>query len=710
LGQKLSQGDVICRGKYRLVRELGTGGFGVVFEAENTVTRRRVAIKSLHKEIANEEVIERLRREALAANRVRHRNVVDVYDLEHEKGAVFLVMEYLEGETLAQAMDRELRPVHEMVSLFLPLLRGLAALHKNGVVHRDIKPDNIFLAREDGSQELIPKLLDFGISKLESESPALTQAGTQGMGSLMYMSPEQCLDSRNVDQRTDVYSMGVVLYECLTGRLPYDASSLPELILKTLTTTPVPPRELRTDVSHLLDQVVLKAIERDIVARFQTIDELLNELRPFASVNTNSIALATARSDGTQVLTISPAEREWRRASPRLGSRPKQSAVWIGMLTVLLLASYWLLYWPVHAIQSGRSRDSEAVRDTELIRGSATPGAASVRASSPAVGVPIRVFCEITNVELWVDDHLLGHTRSQKPILLTVFPGLHLFEIQRNGSILVAEIAEVLTGGRDVYLRRPAGARDEALLAGAPPPRSIQGTANVPAPRSPSLPIVVQEKRRDTDSPSVAPSPITGRLTKEQLSDVVLKGRMTLQQCYDVALRRSSSATPVQLDVDIRVAPEGHVASVQTSGEALPGMEECIVRAMRQWPFPAASETTETRFSIVFRDPTAGQLNIEQTSEVVRGNLSDLKQCYKTVLGGADLTETARWDVDVQIAPSGQVTDVRAAGPAFPSMNDCIVRTVSAWQYPASATASHTRFPAIFQPGIWSRGEFWELH
>ncbi|MDB4975213.1 MAG: serine/threonine protein kinase, partial [Myxococcaceae bacterium] len=157
----------IVGGKYRILRALGQGGMGIVFEAQNVVTGKRVALKWLRPQLGNDrDASERFMREARVASRVHHQNVVDLYDVGRHDDALFLVMEYLDGESLAAFLARGLRPIPETVSLLLGAMRGLAAAHKQGIVHRDLKPENIFLARESDDAVITPKVLDFGISKL----------------------------------------------------------------------------------------------------------------------------------------------------------------------------------------------------------------------------------------------------------------------------------------------------------------------------------------------------------------------------------------------------------------------------------------------------------------------------------------------------------------------------------------------------------------
>ena len=324
----LQPGDEVCRGKYRLARRLGEGTFGEVFAAENIYTGGRVALKMLRREWStDQQAILRLRREAQAANRVVHRNVVRILDIDQHETSTVLVMELLQGETLADALPSGQFPLHTWVALLVQAMRGVAAVHKQGVVHRDIKPENIFLAREegnDGSAELITKVLDFGISKLESGDShhhTLTRAGTQGLGSPHYMSPEQFTESSAVDQRTDVYAFGVVLYEALTGHYPYEAEGVVALMWKVTHTEPIPPSTQRPEIPESLSTVVLRAMAKRPEARFQNLDELIQALVPYMDESAFS-ATAKRQPHESFVRRIGPVARVTRVArATLLGSR-----------------------------------------------------------------------------------------------------------------------------------------------------------------------------------------------------------------------------------------------------------------------------------------------------------------------------------------------------------------------------------------------------
>jgi serine/threonine-protein kinase len=278
-------GDVVA-GKYRIEEVIGEGGMGAVYAASHTVTGKRIALKWMLPELAADQgAVQRFIREAQAAGRIDHPNVVDVYDVGEHDGSTFLVMEYLQGETLTVAFSRgELEP-QKLIRLLIPAMRGVAAAHQMGVIHRDLKPDNVFLCRnpEGGYRE--PKVLDFGISKVSASdgqlNPRLTRTGAV-MGTPYYMSPEQIRGATEVDVRTDVYAFGVILYEALTGRVPFDANTYSALVLEIATGTPRRPRELRPDLPKGLEDVVLKAMARDADDRYPSVESLARALEPYA--------------------------------------------------------------------------------------------------------------------------------------------------------------------------------------------------------------------------------------------------------------------------------------------------------------------------------------------------------------------------------------------------------------------------------------------
>lgn len=282
-GAALAPGSQFAR--YAIVRCVGVGGMGAVFEATHTLLRKRVALKTLHANLGkSESARERFLREAETVARIQHPNVVDITDVGIENNIPYFVMEYLEGEDLASWLDRGALSSADAVDIVIPIASGLSAVHRLGIVHRDIKPENVFLARGMRPDVVTPKLVDFGVSKdilasLGDGGPPLhTVTGTPH-----YMSPEQARGSASLDSRTDQYALSVLLYQCLTGARPYDAGSLLELMHLIDTGEFRPLRSLTAHVDEGLERVVHRAMSRNPRDRFATTEAFGEALLPFAS-------------------------------------------------------------------------------------------------------------------------------------------------------------------------------------------------------------------------------------------------------------------------------------------------------------------------------------------------------------------------------------------------------------------------------------------
>jgi serine/threonine-protein kinase len=284
----LEPGQIVA-GKYEVERVLGQGGMGTVISAVHVHLRERVAIKVLSREAAVQtEATSRFMREARAAARIKSEHVAKVSDVGTlTDGTPYIVMEYLEGFDLADTLaQRGPLPVDEAIELVLQACEALAEAHSLGIVHRDLKPANLFLThRADGTPSI--KVLDFGISKVThpgtSQAEAALTHTTTIMGSPLYMSPEQIRATRGVDLRTDIWSLGVILYELLTGEAPFLGQTLPDISVKIAVEPPPPLRTKRPELSGLLEAVVLKCLEKDRENRFRTLGEFalaLLELAP----------------------------------------------------------------------------------------------------------------------------------------------------------------------------------------------------------------------------------------------------------------------------------------------------------------------------------------------------------------------------------------------------------------------------------------------
>jgi eukaryotic-like serine/threonine-protein kinase len=267
--------------KYRVKAVLGSGGMGTVFEAQHVSIGRVVAIKVLNPESNNPVAVKRFQQEAWAAGSIGHPNLCEVFDLGAlPDGRPYLVMERLYGETLAERLDQGRRlPINDAIDIMMQVLAGLATVHLKGIVHRDIKPENVFLAERKGFP-MVTKLLDFGVSKVIAgaqdewdDKSALTKTGVV-MGTPYYVSPEQARALKDLDARTDLYSCGVLLYEALTGELPFEAEHFHALLLRIVRGNPTPPSKLRPEISPVLEQVVLKAMAVDRNARYPTASDM----------------------------------------------------------------------------------------------------------------------------------------------------------------------------------------------------------------------------------------------------------------------------------------------------------------------------------------------------------------------------------------------------------------------------------------------------
>ncbi|MEO5730800.1 MAG: serine/threonine-protein kinase [Byssovorax sp.] len=295
--------------RYGVTALIGEGGMGEVYEAEHLAMGRLVAIKVLNANRAqDQDAVSRLRHEARVAGTLGHPNICAIYDMgQLDDGSPYLVMERLHGETLAQRLLRETKlPVDELLDVMVQILSALTAAHQRGIIHRDLKPENIFLARREGARP-VPKLLDFGISKSEDieETMADLTAKTIAAGTPFYMAPEQARGDR-VDHRVDLWATGIILYECLSGKRPFDARNYNALLVQILTSAPRSLRELEPAMPPALERIVEKALTKSPDARYQSALDIQSALRAVNLVEV--VEAATSKM---------PAKRR-----PMLGSDP----------------------------------------------------------------------------------------------------------------------------------------------------------------------------------------------------------------------------------------------------------------------------------------------------------------------------------------------------------------------------------------------------
>lgn len=282
--------------RYELLEKIGEGGMAVVYRSKDHLLNRNVAVKILKEQFSNDtEFVEKFKREATAAASLLNNNIVNIYDVGSQDNINYIVMEYVAGKTLKQVI-REKKRIEsaEAVEISIQIAKAIECAHKNNIIHRDIKPHNI-LVTEEG----VVKVTDFGIAKA-SNSSTITNSN-KIMGSAHYFSPEQAKGSF-VDFRTDIYSLGIVMYEMVTGRVPYDAESPVSVALKHIQEPVVPPNQLNESIPDSLNKLVLKAVEKEPIKRYQTMSDMLKDLKKIQNNEIPNIVDDDIEEDMTRIM------------------------------------------------------------------------------------------------------------------------------------------------------------------------------------------------------------------------------------------------------------------------------------------------------------------------------------------------------------------------------------------------------------------------
>src|SRR5437588_2023289 len=348
----MSQTEKQQIGRYEILQEIGRGAKGVVFKGRDPLIGRAVAVKTITSGVAESaDLLERFYREARAAGGLQHPNIVTIYELAESGGAPFIAMEYLEGESLEKIVARKpALPIATKLGYVVQACRALDYAHRRGVIHRDVKPANIVVTR-DG----IVKVVDFGIARLASTSQ--TQTGTL-LGTLAYMSPEQ-LRGQNADARSDIWALGVVLYELIAYQRPFTGGNHAALLLSILQNEPVSIRQLVPECPIALERVVSKSLRKDDKERYQSMEALLKDVENLNSSLTRgaSEAVLAARTVPQHSHPMSPAVRlasaaliaqpDARQPVKSVAKQPKQpkshpgrkAVVTCAMLAVMVLAA-----------------------------------------------------------------------------------------------------------------------------------------------------------------------------------------------------------------------------------------------------------------------------------------------------------------------------------------------------------------------------------
>jgi len=415
MSSEVHEGQILA-GKFRIERVLGQGGMGVVVAARHLQLEERVALKFLLPEaLGNPIAVERFAREARAAVKIKSEHVARVSDVGTlESGSPYMVMEYLQGEDLANWVRRYgAMPIPDAIEFLLQACEAIGEAHALGIVHRDLKPANLFVThRADGSPCI--KVLDFGISKLTATAsggaPELEMTRTQAvMGSPLYMSPEQMSSTRNVDTRTDIWALGVIFYEMLTGRVPFEAETMPQLCGMNLQDPPRPLRQLRPDVPEGLEAIVLRCLEKPRERRFNNVADLALSLAPYGSAVAQRSAQRIARVLGAAGIPSAPNPAPFAVAVPGQvvtatdfgASTPKKkSKSWVTLVlgALALLLGGGALLWARGTAAPEPAVEPVAVHS--VVTPASAPAVAPAVVVAPAAPAPVEAATASTTPEV----------------------------------------------------------------------------------------------------------------------------------------------------------------------------------------------------------------------------------------------------------------------------------------------------------------------
>ncbi|HJZ77210.1 MAG TPA: protein kinase [Vicinamibacterales bacterium] len=476
-----SHAGQVLDSKYRLDALLAEGGMGAVYRATHVMLGKTVAIKLIRPEIvASPEIVRRFQREARAATALNHPNIVSVYDLgQTPDGTLYIAMEYIDGPSL-KTLIQSGRPIAltRTISILRQVASALATAHKHNIVHRDLKPQNIMLATgPDGSE--LAKLVDFGIAKTFDESTQLTSTGS-ALGTPYYMSPEQ-IEGRAVDARSDIYALGIILYEMLVGEVPFADQSTPAVLLKQLKERPVRPSLRNAAVPAALEEITLRCLEKDPQQRFQTADEFtaaLNNASATLSATSAEMTLPTGHAVVPSAPSVAPPE-----GTPLSGATVESSSMVASPPSAAGPGALAPAESPAPAAKSGG--DTKPTVDQPVVPVSAAP--ASQPQSSGSI-VPLLAIAAV----------------------LLLLAGGYLWWSSRQAS--VTEAAATTQPPADAPKTTPASAQPEP-----PPPASTDTRKPSEPPAAPAPPVPPPASAAvSTSAPAV--NPPAGAANKESQS------------------------------------------------------------------------------------------------------------------------------------------------------------------------------------------------
>lgn len=317
---------------YRILSIIGRGGMGTVYLAEHTSLKRKAAIKALNPELtATPEIKNRFFNEAVTLSKLSHNNIVTLYDFTEQDGNLYLIMEYVSGKSLDEMIRENSLSINRGLKIFNEILNGFSYAHREGVVHRDIKPGNIIITGND-----TPKILDFGIAKIMDSDITMTKTGTR-MGSVLYMSPEQIL-GKNIDYRSDIYSLGVTLFQILSGMLPYSNALSEFEIQNKIVQEPLPYiRNLRPDIPESIQNAIITATAKNPDARFACCEDFQAALNSHSYVNAYS---KTTISNLSNVSSVSNPHKKDTNSEPQINKKRNRNILIAGSVIIFALIAF----------------------------------------------------------------------------------------------------------------------------------------------------------------------------------------------------------------------------------------------------------------------------------------------------------------------------------------------------------------------------------
>jgi hypothetical protein len=474
-------------GRYEIVRELGRGAMGIVYEARDPNIGRTVALKTIRMDVAgavSEDLLRRFRNEAKAAGNLNHPNIVTVYDAGEHDGIFYMALELMEGGTLQDALAQRGRlPTPEVLDIVRQVCAGLDFAHARGIVHRDVKPANVMFAHG------VVKITDFGIANI---GDGMTMTGTV-LGTPNYMSPEQVL-GKPLDGRSDLFGMGVMLYEMVTGERPFEGQSVTTIMYKIVHEEPIPPRKLDVTIHPGLSAVVEKALAKAPEARYQSgaaLSQALSDYRAMGDAVATATSAVPLRREEAQPATD---PGEGTRATPAHRATPRGNRRPLVIVAVLALAAAWGIYWTVRARPKSAPPATESPAVAAQVQQTppapappqppvaAASGQAALVEHKPAQPsgdtAKMTVNSNPPAAAIWVDG---ADTDKRTPAELQLKPGDHMIAVRMNGFQEAA--AKFRVKGGEEFEFSPK------LVPGMP-------TVNIPAVQMPNIDLSAIEKMK----------------------------------------------------------------------------------------------------------------------------------------------------------------------------------------------------------------------